>query len=221
MAPVDPLLIDLPDRLEGERVIVRPWAEADNPGLWDAIDSSREHLEPWMTWVESTRNPDNSMQYIRRSRAQWLLRENLPVAIVERATGRIIGSSGLHRIDWTYRLFEIGYWVRADAEGRGYASETARLLARLAFDELDANRVELRIDSRNVRSLRVAERLGFVLEGTLRRKMPAPGGEPTDMHVLALLPEEYRLLPWSSDQQTAISHQLSAVRKTPTLGPDR
>jgi RimJ/RimL family protein N-acetyltransferase len=200
MASVDPLLIDLPDRLEGERVVVRPWAEGDSAGLWDAIDNSREHLEAWMPWVDRYRNPDDALEYCRRSHARWLMREDLAVAIVERATGRIVGGSGIHRPDWTYRVFEIGYWVRADAEGHGYASETARLLARLAFDELDANRVELRIDTRNVRSLRVAERLGFVLEGTLRRKMPAPGGEPADMHVLALLPEEYRLLPWATPE---------------------
>jgi RimJ/RimL family protein N-acetyltransferase len=200
MASVDPLLIDLPDRLEGERVVVRPWDEADADGLWDATDESREHLGPWMNWIEWNRNPDDSRQYIRRSRARWLLREELAVAIVERATGRIVGGSGIHRPDWTHRLFEIGYWLRADAVGRGYASETVQLLARMAFDDLGANRVQLRIDPSNIRSLRLAERLGFVLEGTLRRKLPAPGGGLADMHVLALLPEEYRLLPWSSKQ---------------------
>jgi RimJ/RimL family protein N-acetyltransferase len=198
MATVDPLLIDLPDVLEGERVIVRPWEDDDSDDLWDAIDSSREHLEAWMPWVDRYRNPDNALEYCRRSRARWMLREDLPVAIVERATGRVVGGSGIHRPDWKYRLFEIGYWLREDAQGRGYASETVQLLTRMAFDDLDANRVELRIDTTNVSSLRIAERLGFVLEGTLRRKMPAPGSEPADMHVLALLPEEYRLLPWAS-----------------------
>lgn len=198
MPDVEPLLIDLPDELVGDRVIVRPWAEADADELWDAIDSSREHLEPWMPWVDRYHNPDNALEYCRRSRARWLLREDLAVAIVERSSGRAVGGSGLHRTDWKFRLFEIGYWIRQDREGRGYVTETVQLLACLAFDELDANRVELRIDTRNVRSLRVAERLGFVLEGTLRRKLPAPDGTPADMHVLALLPEEYRALPWAT-----------------------
>jgi RimJ/RimL family protein N-acetyltransferase len=200
MPTVDPLLIELPDVLEGERVVVRPWEDDDSDDLWDAIDSSREHLEAWMPWVDRYRNPDNALEYCRRSRARWLLRDDLPVAIVERATGRVVGGSGIHRPDWTYRLFEIGYWLREDAQGRGYASEAVQLLARMAFDTLDANRVELRIDTRNISSLRVAERLGFVLEGTLRRKMPAPGGSPGDMHVLALMPEEYRLLPWATPE---------------------
>ena len=198
MANVEPLLIELPDELVGDRVIVRPWAEADADDLWDAIDNSREHLEAWMPWVDRYHNPDNALEYCRRSRARWLLREDLAVAIVEKESGQVVGGSGFHRTDWKFRLFEIGYWIRQDREGRGYVTETVQLLTRLAFDELDANRVELRIDSRNIRSLRVAERLGFVLEGTLRRRMPVTDGIPGDMHVLALLPEEYRSIPWST-----------------------
>jgi RimJ/RimL family protein N-acetyltransferase len=198
VADVPPILIDLPEELVGDLVIVRPWAEADSSGLWDAVDNSREHLEAFMPWVDRYHNPDDALEYTRRSRARWLLREDLSVAIVERQTGRIVGGSGLHRIDWGIRAFEIGYWIRQDAEGRGYVTETVQLLTRLAFDELDANRVELRIDTRNIRSLRVGERLGFVLEGTLRRKLPAADGTAADMHVLALLPEEYQTLPWST-----------------------
>lgn len=198
MADIPPIQIDLPEELVGDRVIVRPWAEVDSDDLWDAIDNSREHLDAWMPWVDRYRNPDDALEYTRRSRARWLLREDLSVAIVEKSTGQVVGGSGMHRPDWQFRLFEIGYWLRQDREGRGYASETVQLLTRLAFDQLDANRVELRIDTRNLRSLRVAERLGFVLEGTLRRKMPAPDGVPADMHVLALLPEEYELLPWAT-----------------------
>jgi RimJ/RimL family protein N-acetyltransferase len=198
VADVPPILIDLPEELVGDLVIVRPWAEADSSGLWDAVDNSREHLEAFMPWVDRYHNPDDALEYTRRSRARWLLREDLSVAIVERQTGRIVGGSGLHRIDWGIRAFEIGYWIRQDAEGRGYITETVQLLTRLAFDELDANRVELRIDTRNIRSLRVGERLGFVLEGTLRRKLPAADGTAADLHVLALLPEEYQTLPWST-----------------------
>jgi RimJ/RimL family protein N-acetyltransferase len=200
VADVPPIQIDLPEELVGDLVIVRHWAEEDADDLWDAIDNSREHLEAWMPWVDRYHNPDDALEYARRSHARWLLREDLAVAIVEKATGQVVGGSGFHRTDWKFRLFEIGYWIRQDREGRGYVTETVKLLTRLAFDELDANRVELRIDTRNIRSLRVAERLGYVLEGTLRRKLPAPDGIPADMHVLALLPEEYRALPWATKQ---------------------
>ncbi len=198
MPSIPPLLVHLPERLVGERVIVRPWEEADGPGLWDAIDHSREHLEAWMPWVDRYHNPDDALAYTRRARAYWLLRDDLPVAIVEKATGRIVGGSGLHKPDWTYRLFEVGYWLRANAEGHGYATETVQLLTRMAFDTLEANRVEVRVDVDNTRSCAVVERLDFVLEGTLRRKMWSPRGVPADMHVYALIEREYHERSWAT-----------------------
>jgi RimJ/RimL family protein N-acetyltransferase len=198
MTDVQAILVDLPDQLVGDRVIVRPWSEDDSRGLWEAIDGSRDHLAPWMPWLQAHNNPDDALEYTRRARARWLLREDLAVAIVERASGRIVGGSGMHRINWRSRLFEIGYWVSQDAEGRGYATESVQLLTRIAFDDLDANRVEIRMDVANARSRRVAERLGFVLEGTLRRALPGVDGEPVDVHVFGLLPDEYRALPWAT-----------------------
>ncbi len=198
-----PILIDLPDRLEGQRVLVRPWRRGDGPDLWDAVDGSRDHLAPWMPWVEDTRNPDDSEEYAIRAGARWDLRDDLAVGIFERETGRTLGGSGLHRIDWRIRRFEIGYWVRQDAEGHGYVRETVQLLTRLAFDDLDACRVEVRMDTANERSRRVPERLGFTLEATLRQAMAAPDGGPVDVHVFALLEEQYRALPWASERRSS------------------
>jgi len=193
-----PILIDIPAVVEGPRILLRPWRRGDGPALWDAIDSSRDHLAPWMPWVDDTRNSDDAEEYAIRAGARWHLREDLAVGIFDRETSRVLGGSGLHRIEWTIRRFEIGYWVRADAEGHGYASETAQLLTRLAFDDLGACRVEIRMDTRNERSRRVPERLGYTLEATLRQAMAAPDGTPVDVHVFALLADQYRALPWAS-----------------------
>lgn len=193
-----PILIAIPERLEGPRVLLRPWRRGDGRELWDAIDGSRDHLAPWMPWVDDTRNSDDSEEYAIRAGARWDLREDLAVGIFERQTGRVLGGSGLHRIDWRIRRFEVGYWLRQDAEGHGYVRETVQLLTHLAFDVLDARRVEIRMDVANQRSRRVPERLGFTLEATLRQGMAAPDGSPVDVHVFALLEEQYWALPWAS-----------------------
>jgi RimJ/RimL family protein N-acetyltransferase len=52
------------------------------------------------------------------------------------------------------------------------------------------------MDTDNVRSRRVAERLGYTLEATLRQAFATPDGAPSDVHVFGLLPEQYRALPW-------------------------
>ena len=81
------------------------------------------------------------------------------------------GGAGLMRLDWPQRRFEIGYWLAPDATGRGLASEAVHALAQMAFSQLKALRVEIRTDARNLPSRAVAERCGFVLEGTLRNDM--------------------------------------------------
>ena len=191
-----PLLIELPEELRGPHVLLRPYRPDDAPALWEAIDESCAHLAPWMPWVDDYAGPEDAQAYVRRARARWLLREDLAVGIFDHA-GHYLGGSGLHRMNWTLRTFEIGYWIRKSAEGHGYVTETVQLLTRLAFDHLQANRVEIRMDPENVRSRRVAERLGFALEGTLRRVASGPDGRPRDRQVFALIPEEYRGLAWA------------------------
>ncbi|MCC6176599.1 MAG: GNAT family N-acetyltransferase [Chloroflexi bacterium] len=195
------ILLPIPDQLEGERIVLRPYRPADTQALWEAIDTSRVHLAPWMAWVDTHRTPDDVRRWIVEAYARWLLREDLAVGIFERASGRCLGGTGLHQIDWTIRRFEIGYWLRADAQGRGYVLEAVRLVTQLAFETLGANRVEIRMDTRNERSRRVAERAGYTFEGTLRRAGTAPGNRPMDVHVFSLIPEEYQ----AASEHTAVS----------------
>ena len=177
-APISPLLIDLPERLDGARVRVRPYQPDDAQALWEAVDESRDHLSPWLAWVAKYQTMDDARMTIARAQARWLLREDLTVGIFELASGRLLGGSGLHRINWEIRAFEIGYWLRRSAEGNGYAQEAVRLLTGVAFGALGANRVEIRMHTAKTRSRQVAERLGYVFEGTLRNSMPDVNGHP-------------------------------------------
>lgn len=87
----------------------------------------------------------------------------------DKATDEFVGSSGLHRMDWSARSFEIGYWVRTSRSGEGLVAEAVRGIEQFAIVHLQANRLEIRCDARNVRSASVAKRLGYTQEGILRR----------------------------------------------------
>ena len=115
--------------------------------------------------------------------------------------GLYLGGTGIPRLDWRARTFEVGYWLRGAATGKGYVGEAVRLLARFAFEELVANRLEIRCDALNERSKHVPERLGFPLEARLRNDALDPAGQPRDTLVFALIPEDYaRLSPgWPQD----------------------
>ena len=166
--------------------------------MFEAVEESRERLRPWLPWATGHRSVEESRETVVRMQAYWLLREDLAVGLFERSSGRLLGGSGLHRIDWRLRNFEIGYWLRTSAEGQGYVSEAVQLLTRLAFTTLGANRVEIRMDPANERSRKVPERLGFLLEGRLRRRAWGVDGHPTDCLIFALIPEDFQRLPWAT-----------------------
>ncbi len=186
-----PILRELPDELVGERVILRPRRPGEGAVAWEAIEEAREQIGPWLPWVEKQRGPEDSEASARRGWAKWVLREDLAVGVWERASGRFLGGSGLHRMDWSVPAFEIGYWLRALAWGHGYISETVRLLCGLAFEELGANRVEIRCDERNARSIAVPRRLGFIQEAALRNHCRDGRGELRDALIFAMTPEDY------------------------------
>ncbi len=198
------ILPQIPEELIGPRVLLRPLKLRDAPAIWEALEESRERLGAWLPWARDVQSLEDERAVIVRLRARWKLRKGLVVGIFDRATGRYLGGSGLQAINWGLRIFEIGYFIRTSAEGRGYVTEAVQLLTRCAFDRLQANRVEIYVDPRNVRSARVPERLGFVLEGTLRRCRAGVDGQPTDRQVYALIREDYDRLPWSGGYQAGV-----------------
>ncbi len=203
MSTRPPVSIDLFDALRGRRVLVRPFRAADAPAVWAAIEESREHLAKWMPWVQHLWSLADERAALAGVRARWRTREDLTVGIFDRRTGALLGGTGLHRINWALRVFEIGYWIRRTAEGSGYVTEAVALLVRYAFDRLGAHRVEIRMDPRNVRSRRVPERLGFVFEGILRRSAPDVHGAPSDRCIFALIREDYLRLAWAGGRRSA------------------
>lgn len=184
---VEPLLIDIPERLEGQRCVLLAPRAGLGAELAVVITQSLSHLRPWMPWAQEAPSAASSELVVRRMQADFIARRDLCFQIYARradgSAGRLLGGTGLHRIDWTVRKFEIGYWLRPEAAGQGHASEAVRLLSTLAFERLAARRVEIRCDALNVKSRAVAERCGFVLEGVLRHDALGVDGAPRDTAV--------------------------------------
>ena len=96
----------------------------------------------------------------------------IPFAIIERASGKAIGSTRYMDIRRNDRGLEIGWtWIGTAFQRTAMNTECKYLLLRHAFEELGAVRVQLKTDLRNVRSQRAIERLGAVREGVLRKHM--------------------------------------------------
>jgi RimJ/RimL family protein N-acetyltransferase len=88
------------------------------------------------------------------------------------------------------RTGHIGYWVVADARGRGICTAALRTLSRWAIEDLALGRLELVTDPANVGSQRVAEKAGFRREGVLRSHLLHRDGRRRDSVLFSLLPDE-------------------------------
>ncbi|HVC34058.1 MAG TPA: GNAT family protein [Chloroflexota bacterium] len=190
MREIRPILIDLPEKLVGQRIVVRPWREADTSVLYALVDQNRAHIRRWLPWADGYHSIDDARAFVRRSTAHWALREDLGMAILDHG-GQLLGGIGLHPRVWQVPAFEIGYWIAEPHQGKGYVAEAVKLVTGLAFDVLHARRVMIRCDARNDRSAAVARRCGYVFEGTFRSDSIAADGSLGDTMVFSLLPAEY------------------------------
>ncbi|HEV7300292.1 MAG TPA: GNAT family protein [Tepidisphaeraceae bacterium] len=176
---------ELPETIETERLIIRPPRPGDGAAVNEAVRESFAELHRWMIWAKEVPTPEASEENVMAAVAKFAAREDLRLHLYDKASGALVGSSGLHAIDWAVPKCEIGYWMRTSRAGQGYATESAAAIAELALATLGARRVEIRVDPLNERSWRVAERLGFTLEGTLRNDDRGPDGRLRDVRIYA------------------------------------
>lgn len=192
-----PILLDFPDSFETERLIIRAPKAGDGQAVNDAVRESQENLKPWMPWAVNLQTPEETEEIIRRGAMRWILREDLWMLLFRKSDGLYVGGSGLHRIDWSVPAFETGYWVRSSLEGQGYVSEAVAGITNFAFGVIGGERVEIRCDTRNIRSANVAKRAGYTLEATFRHDSWANDGTLRDTYVFGMIRQE-----WEESQKT-------------------
>jgi len=173
--------------------VIRCWEPRDAAALKEAVDASLGHLQPWMPWAaHEPQTLDEKVELLRSFRGQFDKGENFVYAIFARDESQVVGGTGLHpRADDDSSL-EIGYWIRESEIGRGLAREATAVLTRIAFDVCRVERVDIRVEPSNERSLAVPRKLGFVEEATLRSRLPPkePGGPLRDVVMFSILPGE-------------------------------
>jgi ribosomal-protein-alanine N-acetyltransferase len=108
-----------------------------------------------------------------------------------RGDDRVIGTCTLFRIDRVHRRAELGYILRRDHWGRGFASEALTAIIGHAFGALELHRLEADVDPRNTGSIRLIERMGFKREGHLRERYFV-AGDIQDSLIYGLLAPEWR-----------------------------
>ena len=160
MEPYPPEFIDV----AADLILRRPTPD-DAEDMAAAIAASLEHLQPWMPWAAAPDAGAVTAQHERLADAAraWNSGEEFHFIAAGRDDGAILGRFGLHRRIGPGAL-ELGYWLRPNAVGKGYASACARALTTVALSLPDVERVEIHCDEANVRSQRVPRVAGYRLD---------------------------------------------------------
>jgi RimJ/RimL family protein N-acetyltransferase len=183
--------IDLPQRIEGERCVLRrltdddlaPYAHAfaADAGLGLALGSETDPTE------ESLQGRPELIAKGAEA-GEWF-----ELAIADLADDRLLGTITMHSFDWRHQHAEVGFWLMDSARGSGIATEATRLIVDWTFANLEIHRVELitlpSLSEVN-RTIALAERLGFTYEGRMRERN-FERGKRLDTLMYAVLREDW------------------------------
>lgn len=171
--------------LQTERLVLRCFDPNDAVSVYAYAKSDK--VGPMAGFVPH-RSIEESREMIRR-----YIQNGDAWAVVEKSTGRVIGSISLRKdpkrqLDHALRM---GYSLGEDYWGRGYATEACREVLRYSFEELGCAVMSADHFPFNPRSKRVLKKLGFTLEGTIRQARLLPDGRVIDLVSYSLLKSEY------------------------------
>ncbi|MDQ2751298.1 MAG: GNAT family N-acetyltransferase [Actinomycetota bacterium] len=159
--------------LNTERLALRPWQPADAPSVYEAMQDSS--IRDFVVLPDPYR-PQDAEQFVTAIATGDRHRgTGLGCALVESATGRLVGSADIRLPPPRKAAADIGYVIYAPARGHGYAAEASRALASWALRQGVA-RVEIRCAVANVASAKSALNGGFRYEGILRGDIATPTG---------------------------------------------
>lgn len=169
-------------------VSIIPVAVEHATALASLVQSNIEHLQVYLPAVADLYSVETALEHLCRAvecaskgeTFEWHL-------FVE---GVLCGSVRIKDIDRSDRKAKIGYFIGHQFAGRGIASSVVSTVLEFCFGSLKLNRIELRCASENVRSRRVAERLGFLHEGTLRQG-ECLNGVFVDQNIYGLLTKDF------------------------------
>lgn len=168
-----------PERIDLDDLVLRRWAYDDVDALFAAVRPSWEHLRRWMAWAQDEPTRDSQLGFVRASRQNWQEATDFAYGVFD-AAGEVVGSIGLHTRPGPGAL-EIGYWVRADCEGRGIVTRAAAALTGVALAVPGIHAVEIHCDEANLRSAAVPRRLGYTLVEVREGVADAPAGSGRDL----------------------------------------
>lgn len=152
-------------RVDDDLILHQPQIEFAEE-LFTLVDNNRNYLETHLPWVRGTKSVEDSQNFLKDAFRFSKGGQQFHTLIIYK--DKIVGLIGFNTIRKMHQKGEIGYWIAENMQGKGIVTKAAKRLIDYGFKHLNLNRILIRVSTENIPSQRVAKRLGFTYEGTLR-----------------------------------------------------
>ena len=173
--------------LETERLVLRAMRVSDAEDMYDY--AKEESVTEYLLW-----SPHNSFfytkDYLQYIQSRYAVGDFYDWALVEKNSGKMIGTCGFTSFDLFNNSAEVGYVLNKEFWGQGIACEALDEVIRFGFEELLLHRIEAKFAYENKNSLKVMEKCNMQFEGVLRSSVMLKGSY-TDIGICSILGEEY------------------------------
>lgn len=142
----------------------------------------------WFNWSAAFPTKEAVELDCRQQHAQFILRQDIRYLIIDKMSGEVVGRCALpsSQAVWSIPQFGVAYFVRASRRAQGVATEASHALTLLAFNILQAKKVEICADGENEASRRVPEKLNFELEYQKKGGWPRVDGQLANLLVFSV-----------------------------------
>lgn len=176
--------------LEGTAVRLEPLRREHGDMFWDVAQDALDDIFRWIPYPMKTR--EDFARWLDKAFAEQERGESVVLATVDRAAGRVVGSTRFMNIDRPNRRVEIGStWIAPQWQRTAVNTDAKYLMLRQAFEVWNCIRVELKTDALNQKSRNAILRLGAKEEGTLRRHLVTWTGRVRDSVYFSILDDEW------------------------------
>ncbi|MCJ7660746.1 MAG: GNAT family N-acetyltransferase [Anaerolineales bacterium] len=187
------MLLDLPIRIETQRLVLRPYKPGDGSWFFPMSHRNRDHLSRYEAdnAVLSVKSTDEAEVLVRELAAAWVARSCFFLGVFDKTSDEFVAQIYIGPINWELPDFSVGFFADVDHQGQGFVTEAATAVLQFVFIHLHAHRVQIECDDTNLRSCRLAERCGFIQEGHFRENKRNTNGHISGTLFYGMLRSEY------------------------------
>ncbi|MFB6646900.1 GNAT family N-acetyltransferase [Bacillus toyonensis] len=172
-----------------ERAKLRLMDSGDVETLFSIVEGNRQI---WAYLISKMETVQDMQQYVQKAIKSYGKGTQIPFAVVDQQTNKIVGSTRLYNISVEDKTVELGQtWYHPSVQRTSINTECKYMLLQYAFEKLHMLRLQIKTDVRNEKAQRAIERLGAVKEGVLRNERRLPSGHVRDAVVYSIIASEW------------------------------